>query len=110
MSEATEQQAIIEYCDYKGIDIFAIPNGGSRHVVEAVNLKRQGVRAGIPDLCIPMARQGYHALYIELKVGKNKPTPSQLAWQATLNLNGNLSVICYGADEAIKTIEGYMKL
>lgn len=29
---------------------FAVPNGGSRNLLEAVALKRQGVVAGVPDL------------------------------------------------------------
>ena len=30
-------------------------------------LKRQGVKAGVPDIMLPAARAGYHGLYIELK-------------------------------------------
>mgnify|MGYP004433785991 CR=1 FL=1 len=37
----------------------------------AANLKRQGVKAGVPDLHLPVARGGYNGLYIELKVGSN---------------------------------------
>ena len=36
--------------------MFRIPNGGSRHPAEAARLKAQGVKAGVPDLCIPVAR------------------------------------------------------
>ena len=50
--------------------IFAIPNGGARNVVTAAKLKAEGVLAGVPDLCVPMARCGFHGLYIELKNGK----------------------------------------
>ena len=28
MSEASEQIAVIEYCDLRRIDVFAVPNGG----------------------------------------------------------------------------------
>ena len=108
-SEAQEQVAIIQYCDLKRIPIFHIANGGSRNTIEAVNLKRQGVRSGVPDLCMPLARKGYHGLYIELKVGKNKPSANQLKWIETLNINGYKAVVCYGFDETIKTIEDYLK-
>lgn len=54
--------------------LYHIPNGGSRNKREAANLKRQGVRAGVPDLCLPVARGDYHGLYIELKYGKNTAT------------------------------------
>ena len=48
--------------------MYAIPNGGSRHVIEAANLKRQGVKAGVFDVCLPVAKGVYHGMYLELKV------------------------------------------
>ncbi len=50
--------------------LYHIPNGGKRNEREAAALKRQGVRAGVPDLCLPVAKGKYHGLYIELKYGK----------------------------------------
>lgn len=50
--------------------IYAVPNGGARNPTTGAMLKREGVRRGIPDLCIPIARGGYNSLYIELKNGK----------------------------------------
>jgi hypothetical protein len=47
MTEAQEQQAVVEYCDWKHIPVFHIPSGGSRHPAEAAHLKAQGVRAGV---------------------------------------------------------------
>ena len=47
--------------------LYHVPNGGSRHRMEAAHLKQQGVRAGVPDLCLPVARGGCHGLYIEMK-------------------------------------------
>ena len=41
-----------------------IPNGGSRDVVEAAHMKRQGVKSGVPDLHLPVPRGGYASLYI----------------------------------------------
>ena len=108
-TETQEQITIIKYCDLKKIPIYAIPNGGYRNVIEARNLKLQGVKSGVPDMCIPLARKGYHGLYIELKVGKNKPSTNQLKWIEILNTNGYKAVVCYGFDETIKTIEDYLK-
>lgn len=56
MSEADEQQAVVEWCDLKGVPIFHIPNGGFRHPAEAKHLKAQGVKAGVPDLCVNKAK------------------------------------------------------
>lgn len=47
--------------------LYHVPNGGSRNRIEAARLQAQGVKAGVPDLCLPVARGKYHGLYIELK-------------------------------------------
>lgn len=107
-TEAYEQIAVVDYCDFKHIPIFHIPNGGSRNKREAKNLKRQGVKPGIPDLCIPVAKGGYHGLYIEMKAEGGKPTEKQLEWIELLNANGYRAVICFGFDEARETIDRYM--
>lgn len=49
--------------------MYHIPNGGSRNRLEAANLKKQGVKSGVPDICLPVARGAYHGLYIEMKSG-----------------------------------------
>lgn len=87
-----------------------IPNGGSRNELEAVNLKRQGVRAGVPDLCLPVARGGYHGLYIEMKAGKNKPTEKQLWWIENLKKQGYAVSVCWGFEAARMELEKYLKL
>lgn len=109
VSESTEQITVIQYCDWQGIPIFHIPNGGKRNAREAVNLKRQGVKAGVPDLFLPVAKGGYHGLFIEMKVGKNKPTENQIKWMSLLSEQGYAVSVCYGADKAIKAIQGYLK-
>ena len=53
MSEAREQQAVVEWCAWKRIPNFHIPNGGSRDKREAASQKRQGAKAGVPDLFVP---------------------------------------------------------
>ena len=85
-SEATEQERVINWCGYNASEhpelklIYHIPNGGSRNQLEAANLKRQGVKAGVPDLTLPVALKGYHGLYIEMKFGKNETTEKQKWW------------------------------
>lgn len=114
-SEATEQEALIQWCGYQQGKypelklIYHIPNGGSRNTLEAANLKRQGVKAGVPDLCLPVARKGFHGLYIEMKYGKNKTTENQKKWLEALEFQGYYTVVCYGAEEAQKVILEYLK-
>ena len=56
MSEADERRAVVERCARRRSPAFRIPGGGSRHPAEAARPRAQGVKAGVPDLCIPVAR------------------------------------------------------
>lgn len=107
-AEAMEQQAVVQYCRLMKIPIFAIPNGGRRDAKEAYYMKLSGVTAGVPDLCVRKARRGYHALFIEMKYGNNKPTAAQKQTIAELNEDGYLARVCYSAEEAISLIAWYM--
>ena len=115
-SEALEQINLIRWCElqkniYPGVElIFAIPNGGSRHKLEAANLKRQGVRAGVPDLFLPIAKGKYNGLFIELKYGKNKATDKQKEWISKLNEQNYYALVCNGFEEAKNEMIKYMKL
>lgn len=90
--------------------LHASANGGKRNLIVAMKLKKSGVKAGVPDICLPVSRGTYHALYIELKVGKGKPSPAQLSWQALLKMHGNLAIVAYGWEEARQMIERYLTL
>jgi len=85
-----------------------VPNGGRRDKKEAISLKRQGVKAGVPDLVLPSPHGGYCGLYIELKVGKNKTTAKQNEWIELLKEQNYFVVVCYGWREAADTIENYL--
>ena len=88
--------------------IYAIPNGGQRNVIVAFKLKAEGVLSGIPDLHIPIAKGGFHGLYIELKTGKNKPTENQLTIMQKLMNEGYLCVVCYSFEEFKMAVENYL--
>ena len=114
-TEDAEQAALFRWAERAACTmpelrlLYAVPNGGYRHVTTAVNLKRTGVKAGVPDICLPVARGGCHALYIELKrVKGGKVSEAQREWQAALNAQGNMAVVCYGWEDARKVIENYL--
>lgn len=107
-TEDAEQEAVIEYCELKGIVVVHIPNESKRSLAYGAKMKRMGLRKGFPDLLFPTPRNGYHGLYIELKRDKTcKPTKEQLQWLEYLNKQGYRAELCYGAGEAIKVIEEY---
>lgn len=113
-SEATEQERLISWASWQQNRfpelklLFHIPNGGSRNTLEAANLKRQGVKAGVPDLFLPVAKGTYHGLFIEMKWGKNTVTDKQDEWLHDLTVQGYKAAVCYGADEAIEIITNYL--
>ena len=67
------QVAICQYLDVRKVMYFAIPNGGKRNITTATKLKKEGVKAGVPDLCIIHEGQ---AFFLEVKkpatLGKGK--------------------------------------
>jgi len=90
--------------------LYHIPNGGSRHRLEAIRLKQQGVRAGVPDLCLPVARDNCHGLYIELKRMKGgRVSPEQTAWMEALKAEGYMVAVCHGWEMASEVIMCYLK-
>lgn len=110
LSEHDETVAVVEYCDLKGIICYHIPNEAKRSPQVAARLKAEGLRPGIPDLCIPMARGRYHSLYIEMKAEGGKPTAEQSEWLVRLRTEGMCAYCCVGAANAIELIDQYMAL
>ena len=114
-SEDDEQQMIVEWAGYMSSKypelqlLYHVPNGGSRNRLEAVKFKRMGVKAGVPDLVLPVPRGGYAGAYIELKVGKNKPSENQKEWLEKLEAQGYFVTVCYGSLEAEKCLEEYLE-
>lgn len=92
--------------------LFAIPNGGKRNIREAARFKRQGVKAGVADVYLPVAKPPYHGLFIELKRTQGRATLSkkQQEFIADMELQGYRAAVCYGFVEAKETIEEYLKL
>jgi len=88
--------------------LFHVANGGRRDIIEAYHLKQQGVKAGVPDLCLPVPRGGYAGLFIELKAAGGRLRDSQRQWIADLNRQNYKAVVAYGFDEARTAIEDYL--
>jgi len=87
----------------------AIPNGGLRNKVVAKNLKMEGVKAGVPDIFIPMPKKNNHGLYIEMKKVKGcSVTENQKFWLNYLNENGYYAVVCKGALDAYNITMDYL--
>ena len=88
--------------------MYAIPNGGARTARTGAMLKREGVKAGVPDICLPVAKRGFSALYIELKAPGGRLSDVQRQWQAMLTAHGNAAHVCVGWHEARECILFYL--
>ena len=88
--------------------IHHIPNGGRRTKPEAARFKMMGVKAGVPDLCLPVPVSDKHGLYIELKAGRNTVTNEQRDWLRDLYNKGYAVAVCYGWEMAAAYILGYL--
>ncbi|MDR0490209.1 MAG: VRR-NUC domain-containing protein [Oscillospiraceae bacterium] len=92
--------------------LFHVPNGTTLKggAIEGAHMKAQGVRAGVPDLCLPVARGCYHGLYIELKATGGRVQDMQRVWIDALAGQGYRAVVCYGFEAAKAEIERYLAL
>lgn len=114
-TEAQEQAWLFEWASMQtgstpeiGL-MFAIPNGGSRHPAEARNLKAQGVKAGVPDIFLPVARLGYHGLFIELKRTKGGVVSVDQKLMISALMDQSYAVeVCKGWEEAASVIKVYL--
>ena len=115
-TEAQEQMTLFSWAamqsgKYPELNLlYHVPNGGSRHKAEAGRLRAEGVKAGVPDLCLPVARGGNHGLYIELKRQRGgRISEEQVRWIEELMKQGYSAAICRGWQEAARTIVEYLQ-
>ena len=91
--------------------LIAIPNGSYRKPLEAIRLKREGVKPGMTDLMLLMPRGGFHGLCIEMKrADGGVVSPVQKKMHALLVEQGYMISVCAGSDQAYKALEDYLKL
>lgn len=111
-TEHEEQVMLFKWASLRrDLDVmYAIPNGGHRDIRVAVKLKAEGVKPGVPDICLPVARNGHHGLYIELKRRKyGRVSEDQLKWIEALMHEGYDCAVCCGWEAARDVINGYLE-
>ena len=92
------QCAIVDYIRYKDELVFAIPNGGSRNKIEAANLKREGVLAGVSDLILVYPGR---IVFVEVKSRNGKLQESQKLFRDTVQKLGYEYIVIRSLDEFI---------
>lgn len=104
--------------------LYAVPNGaffggevkilktGKRLPVAAIRarkLKAEGLKEGVPDLCLPLRSPRHAGLYIELKRRTlGRPSPMQDWWREALLAAGYHCVLCHGAAAAMDALRTYL--
>jgi len=129
-TEHDHQKAVIKWADdmvkfqpkkYWMLEfLYAVPNGARTSRSVANRLKAEGMKAGVPDLCLPytielsgqydIQSEGYGGLFIEMKSKdtKGRLSDDQKEWIEYLTGQGYKVEVCWSADEAIKVLEDYL--
>lgn len=119
-TESQMQQAVFAWAllmskRWPELELLAhVPNGGARSKATAGRLKAEGVRAGWPDIILPVGRKPYLSLMIELKrieqIGRKHGglSESQIELLPKLAAQGNAVVVCHTVEDATDTIRDYL--
>lgn len=112
MSERTDQAALFDWAGYNLVRypelslLFAIPNGQMRRG----GPMEPGMKKGVPDIMLPVARGKYHGMFLELKVNDNVLSDAQRQWLEQLAKQGFYTCCCWGWEEARDEIVRYLEM
>jgi hypothetical protein len=72
-------------------------------------IKKEGVKAGIPDIFFPLKTEVFNGLAIEFKKPKTgRKTKEQSEFMNLLKKYGWCAVVCTDAEEAIRLVKDYL--
>lgn len=130
-SEHAEQVALFQWAalevkNYPQLKwLFAIPNGFFASSGQKNKMKAEGLRDGVPDICLPWPKRDHNAefdnqyfycgLWLEMKreIYRNRAnggcSEEQLAWHEYLKNVGYQVHVCYGWEDAKNAILEYLK-
>jgi len=94
---------------YPKLLIASIPNGGSRNVIEATRMKKEGTLKGLPDVMILEPCGTFHACFVEFKQAKGKHSKEQIEIMGELLKRGYSVNTCYSFDDFRNVVERYFK-
>lgn len=117
-SERQHQQAVMKWARQPSIRerwpelalLHHIKNETTGGAAEVAADKAMGVKKGVPDLCLPVGRGGFHGLYIEMKTPSGKASEAQRWWVTRLTEQGYRAVVCHGYDAAVAELCWYLSL
>lgn len=87
--EANFQIGVVRALKFAGHFVFAVPNGGSRNLIEARNLKAQGVMAGVSDLILLLPSRKVYFIELKNPNGKGRQSPAQCEFEDSVRAMGH---------------------
>jgi hypothetical protein len=108
-TEYQECVALAQWLDRHEVIYTHVPLGGLRDAKTAAILKRIGTQAGVPDYLIfsrPTRTFVYRGIAIEVKRRLGAcPSRQQLQWIDRLDGCGWLTIVAYGAGDAVNKLQ-----
>ncbi len=116
MTESEHQRAVIRWSQQPKIRtkwpelalLFHVKNETAEGAKRVASDKAMGVKKGVPDLCLPVARGPYHGMWLEMKNERGRVSDAQKWWIKKLGEQQYFAVVCYGWQEAVKVLEWYL--
>lgn len=113
-SESQIQSAFIEWIRWSAHEApeltcgYSIPNGANTTPQNRRRLVREGLQAGMPDWCLPVARNEAHSLYIEFKTPKGRLSPEQKEMRMILIALGHDVIVSSNWEDAARYVCKYL--
>jgi hypothetical protein len=89
---------------------YAIPNGSHKSIASRMKFKREGLKAGVPDVHLPAFTDGCRGLWIEFKSKRGRISPEQYQWRVKLNNAGHRVEVCRDWTQAANIVIDYLQL
>jgi len=103
MKEQDLKKTTIEWLNYNGF--FAFPTNTGVFFLKGAGGKTRMFKSGIKGCADILAYKNGMSYAIELKVGKNKPTPEQIEFLREVNRHGCIGFVAWSLDEVIHRLE-----
>lgn len=88
--------------------LHAVPNGDFRGWGVGVKLKAEGVIPGVPDICMPVPKGGFHGFYMELKKAGGHVRNDQWEFMEALHAQGYFVRVTNHLPTALEIIANYL--
>lgn len=114
LTEQQQQKRVVKWCAEHEADLpelkllYHVPNERRCTPQQGRQLKLMGVRAGVPDLCLPVARGEFHGMFLEMKTAGGRVSENQKQWLENLTAQGYFCRVCYSWAEAVTALETYL--